>query len=390
MIRLKYNNQNGKTTWALLLGTLFLALPFGSAGIDSLKLKLFSKDDFTKVVNKEFDISNRGTVELKNAHGEIKIETNESDKVEVEVIISVLAKSEDAAEEVFDRIDLDFQNSEDWVKAETRINSVKSTWKKWLNWGNDNTSFTIDYNVKMPKTCKLELNNRHGNSFVDEVEGQVKVEIRHGNIRLEGVSNSIEVDVAHGNITIGKALDLDGIVRHGKLKLKEANNVDIESSYSHIYIDEAKEVKSNSKYDTYKIGLINDFRNTGKYDNFEIESARTISTISKYSDFEIESLSSSGDFEMEYSGVDIATVASEFDHLTVEGTHTEYKMHVDDGASYKLDVVGEFSGVRYPSGMDVVFEKEKVGSHELEAYQGGKNASSVIKARLTHGGIKIW
>ncbi len=385
---LKYNSNLLKLPLTIFFCLAIALTSWGSK--DSLRNSIRAKSDFSKVIQKEFTISNRGTVELNNAHGEITVETNTGDKVEIEIVISVLAKSEESANEVINRIDLDFQSSEDWVKAETKINNVKSTWKKWLNWKNDDPSFTVDYTVKMPKSCKLELMNRHGNSFVDELDGQVRVEVRHGNIRLEGVNNSVHVDVAHGNITIGKALDLEGTVRHGKLKLKEGNNVDIESSYSHVYIDSAKELKTNSKYDTYKIGIINDFRNEGKYDNYEIESARSISTISKYSDFEIEALTGVGDFEMEYSGVDIAAVSADFDHLNMSGTHTEYKMHVAESATYKLDVVGEFSGVKYPSDLDVVFEKEKVGSHELEAYQGDKGSNSWIKARLTHGGIKIW
>ena len=69
------------------------------------------------------------------------------------------------------------------------------------------------------------------------------------------------------------------------------------------------------------------------------------------------------------------------------GTHANYKIRVADGASYKLDASGQHAGIRYPSDMDITYEKDKSNSQEVKGSKG--SSGGLIKARLTHGGLRV-
>ena len=75
------------------------------------------KEEFTRKHNKEFDISRSGEVVLSNKYGNIDVKTNNGSKVIIEVEIIVNARNESAANEAFERINIDFSSTSDYVKV---------------------------------------------------------------------------------------------------------------------------------------------------------------------------------------------------------------------------------------------------------------------------------
>ena len=116
-----------------------------------------SKEQFTKVIERSFDISPDGTTRLYNKYGRINIETWDRNKVELKITIEANAKTESKADELFERIDIDITNSDDYVKAETLIESSS----KWGNWTKGD--YKIYYDVKMPASNRLEAGMKYGN-----------------------------------------------------------------------------------------------------------------------------------------------------------------------------------------------------------------------------------
>jgi hypothetical protein len=129
-------------------------------------------------------------------------------------------------------------------------------------------------------------------------------------------------------------------------------------------------------------------RNEGKYDNFQIDNIDLIDATSKYSDFEVETLNKEGAFALEYGNVVIGALLKNFTSLRLDGRYTDFKITTEEGTNYSLDVVANYADVKYPSGIEVTYEKEKGASHEVQAYKGSKSAS-LIKARVDYGGIKV-
>lgn len=361
----------------LALTLLFQTASFGDA---------VSKKEFTKTIKKEFGITANGTTSIYNKYGKIDLKTWDKDRVKVEVTILVNARSESEAQEVFDRISINFSNANDYVKAQTEIESQKSGW--W-SWNDSKSDYNINYDVYLPTTNNIDIINKYGNVNAESIDGSANVAVKYGNFRLEGIGDNATIDLGYGNGTIVSARDVTSEISYGRILFKEAKELNLTSKYSKVTIDKANDIRSETKYDTYDIGEVRDFRNNGKYDSFDIAYADNLIVNSKYSEIFTSKIGNSIDLDLEYGGATVERIAKGFSDVRIVGSYADFKINVEDGASYRMEATANYAGIRYPEDMNVTYEKEKGTYHEVEGHKGVKGARSVIKARLDYGGLKV-
>ena len=346
-----------------------------------------TRKEFTQSINKEFDINNNGSVNIHNRYGRVKINTWDNNKVKIEIFITVNAKNETTAQTVFDRINVNFSNSSNYVNAETSIKAKKKSWISW--WGGDNCDYTIDYEVFMPKSCHLEVKNKYGDTFVQTLESSAEISVAYGNVSMDGVQGALNLKLAYGNATIANAGKVNVQIKYSKIRLKKTKDISLQSKYSKVNIEKAKDIKSISKHDSYTIGSIHNFKNQGRYDNIDIDSAKNLTIVTKYTDLEVGYLQNSCHFDFKYGGADIDRLEQDFSEIILEGSYADFKFVIPSSAHYKLSAYGKYAGIRFPAEMDVVYEKEKGSVYEVEAYKGSKNVHSLIKAKLHYGGLRL-
>jgi len=347
----------------------------------------FEKREFSKTINKQFPITSNGKVNLSNRYGQVTIKTWSNNEVKIEVVIKVNSRSEDDAQDVFDRISIDFNSSKDYVSAVTEIAS-KSGWSSLWS-GGSSDDYAINYEVYMPETNNLDLFNKYGNSTVPSLRGTADLEIKYGNIHVDEIDGDVNLNLGYGNASITSAKTVGLTVKYSKVKIGSANDVTIESKYSNITIDEAADIRSESKYDHYHLGNINDYHNVGKYDDIHIKTAKSLRAAAKYSDYTVDHLSDWADLDLEYGSAKIEELSKAFTAIEIRGRYTEYRITVQEGTHYQLDAVTRYAGIRYPSVFNVERDIENGPEKEIKGYVGDKNGGKVIKARLNYGGIKV-
>lgn len=345
------------------------------------------KEKFEKVIDKEFSIANDGKVHLQNKYGDVNITTTNTDKVSLHIRIIVNASSKEKADATFDRINIEFSNSSDYVSAITTIGEADKSWFGWSS--SSGGDFQIHYNVQMPQSNALELHNKYGNSYVGELDGTANVEVKYGNLKMDDVNDNVNLTLGYGNATLGNSEGMTMEVKYSTVEVDGTADISANTKYSKVIIGTAEEITATTKYDNYKIGNIESFRCDGKYDHFKIDKVASVKANCKYTSYKIGTLTKSAHLDMEYGGASIANVASDFSEIEVEGRYTDYKFAVTNGANYHMDVESDYAGIRYPSAMQVVQHIEDGSEEELEGYVGGKSAASVIKARLDYGSIKV-
>ena len=62
------------------------------------------KTEFTKNINKEFNISANGDVSLANKYGKVDLKTWSQNKVKIDITITVDARNQSNADDIFERI----------------------------------------------------------------------------------------------------------------------------------------------------------------------------------------------------------------------------------------------------------------------------------------------
>ncbi len=346
-----------------------------------------SKQEYTKTIKKDFAISTDGNVNINNKYGTVDIKTWDKSRIKIEVTITANSKSESEANEVFEKIRVEFENRADFVSAKTIIGKNESSWKWMLE--KVKMDFSIDYEVFMPISCKLDLINRYGDTFVASINGPANIQVSYGNLQLESVNNDLMLNLNYGKGTVLHTKDMTCDVGYCQLTIREAENVEITSKYSKINIDDAVKIRSISKYDAYKLGTVKNFISQGKYDNISIGTVNDISLSSRYVDVLIQNVIKNADFDLKYGGVSIKNVKDGFEKINLNGSYTDFKIKVDENSKFNIDANTNFAGIRYPETMKIVDEVEKGTSHKLKAYRGSQSAPSAIKAKLTYGGLKV-
>ena len=341
--------------------------------------------EFTKTTKKEFPISSNGLVDLTNKYGKVEVHTWERNRVKIDVKIIVDARSESAAQDVFDRIQIDFSNDDDFVKAETTIQPNRSWWDS----GHNKSEFQINYEVYMPESCNLELNNQYGDSNVEAILGKADVTVKYGNFQLEGVGGDLHVYLGYGNGTILKARDVTADVAYSKINFNDVQDVNFDTKYSKVYVDNAAVIKADSKYDHFYLGKIDRLNCDSDYGNVEVRDAETVIANSRYTDYVVEKLRESADLAIEHGGLKLMDLTKGFSSVVLDGRYTDFKVYVEPGASFTLDGATSYSHIGYPKEMNVTFEKDKGTSHEVQGHVGTAGARSTIKASLKYGGLRI-
>lgn len=341
--------------------------------------------EFTQTIKKEFSISRSGEVKLANKYGQVNVHTWDRDRVKAQVTIVVEASNESSAQSVFERINIDFDNDDDFVRVATSIEEKKG----WFDWGNK-SEFQVNYEIYMPESCDLDLSNKYGNSKVEAITGAADVTVKYGNFQLEGIGGALKVDLGYGNGTVIKAKDVSAEVSYSTLNLNEVQDVDFETKYSKLYVDKGLVIKAlDSKYDHFGLTKIDRFKIDSKYGNVEIGEVESVVANSKYTDYRIDHLKESGDFSIEYGGLKVDDLKKGFSDLNLSGKYSDFKIYIQEGASYTLEAEGRYAGVGYPSALDVSYEKDEGTSHVVKGHVGTAGARSRIKAELEYGGLKI-
>lgn len=341
--------------------------------------------EFTKTVKREFSIDPAGLTQFITKYGKLDVKTWDQDKVKINVTIRVQARTEEEAQKVFDQIRIDFTSSSNLVKAETIIES-SSGW----NWfGNSKSDYTIDYEVFLPKTVTLDIAHKYGDVFTSAFAGRVIMNLKYGNLRMDELSNNINLDLSYGNATIAAVRDAEVVISYSNLTLAKVRDGKFTTKYSNLSIEEGNYIQSDSKYDTYRVGQIEKLNSRNSFGSVEIKRVTDLSSYARYTDFKISELTNSADLELEYGGARLENIRKGFSEVRLNGRYTDFKVQVEEGASYQLEASGKYAGILYPSSLKVTYENEQPTFHEVTGHAGVANARSVIKARLDYGGLKM-
>lgn len=357
--------------------TILLAIFMASA------MSLFAAKEFTKEINKNFNISDGGKVEIINKYGNVDVRPVDGNEVTFKVEILVEAKNEERANEIFDAIDIDFYDTRDYVKAETSLAGMNKFWKKVKNWGKNN-SYEINYYVNAPRHLYLVLNNKYGHIHTEDMDNKMGIELKYGNFTIGSV-HDLDVELGYGNGEAAHIQNANITVKYGKISIEKAQNIEVESKYSTIEVGEAREIRSTSKYNTFRLGDLRVFRNEGKYDKFRIENVNDIRVHTKYTDIEVEDIRSNGEFETEYGSLKINDLSSGFQEIDITSKYTGIRIDSQEDAAFSYHIETEYADLKVPH----YTEYKEDGSEKWvkASKNGGSNSRIIVKAKYGH--VKI-
>jgi hypothetical protein len=328
----------------------------------------YQKKEFSKNYNKNYVVNKEDKVFISNRYGKVDIKPSNTSTVDISVKITVKAKSESEAKETFDKITILMSKEPKLVKAETVVDN--KSWNSWFN--NNNNDFQIDYVVSMPIDNNLDIKNKYGNTYVTSMNSIVTVDQKYGDVKMEQMNGPIGLGIAYGDAELEKATDINIVLSYGNLKMGNAKNVNLKTRYSEV-----------------NIMNINNLILDAAYDEIEVNSANTIKVDADYTDLKLDRLNLAADIEMTYGDLVIGSLRKDFSNVSIRSSYTDVSINPELNSSYQLDAYGSYADIAHPSGLKTTLDKEKGNTWEMIGYVGNPNSRSIIKARISYGGLNL-
>ncbi len=282
-------------------------------------------EEKTKEYHESWPASGVETLSIENKFGDIKINNRGGNEVTIDVEITVEAPNEAIADELLEKIYVDFDKSGSTVKAVTHIASDFKSRQE----------FSIDYVVNIPSDKNLDIANKYGNTAVGLLNADGEFNIQYGNFTATELNaperGNIGLVLDYGKADISSASDIDVNVKYSTINFGTLDDLKLQSKYAVVNIDEGSSVSAESKYDTF---------------NFDEIGSVTGNT--KYTHIKIGELSKSLKLDAGYGGIRVDQVNTGFESINITNSYGEISLGMDD-ASYLLDASCDYCGIEYPA-----------------------------------------
>lgn len=299
----------------LLCFQMFLFTPFIH--------KANAKDDYSKVIRREFTINPTGQLTISNKFGKIQCYNWEKNTVSVEVVITVAASGQKEADRIMERISVDISGTPDQVTAITSITEGKPS----------NSRFSVDYNVNLPSTVDLDLTNKFGDIYINEAQGKAKLNLSYGNLDLKQLGNSDNlVDLKFGKARIGR---IKGAV--------------VLSKYSELDIDYAGSLRLDSKFSDVKARQVIALNVNIEGGDLDLENTSAMESKSKFTDLDIGRIEKSLNLDIQYGDFEVREIPVDFSVITIRNKYAEVNLGISKQAAYSLEADLRFCELSYPS-----------------------------------------
>lgn len=321
----------------------------------------------TKEYSREFQVTNSTKLMVENRFGQVNIQNWDKNAISIYVQVKVDNSNTTRAKVLLNAINVEFFQDGDIVKAITTFNEEFSRAnRKLFQMSNDELS--IDYTIKMPRDVDVQIENKFGDVYINELDSHLAVELKYGNIKIDRLTRGdIEplntINVSYGNASIVEANWIKAELKYGKLDVHKLVAGVVISRYSKVSFTGVSSLVLDSKYDKYEIVRIN---------NLVAESGYTV--------FNIDALYKKLNLSAKYGDVKITSVDANFENINFNAAYTGLKASIPSGTSYLLKAnvsYGKIDIGSFPSRLNRI---EGNTSVELSGVVG---ESANPKARVT-------
>lgn len=193
---------------ALLLSSLLTYAQEGKRKREREKLE-FVKE---KTISKTYPASgNRLSIE--NSFGHVKFIAWDKNEIKVDVHIEASSNQEDVAQKTFDAISVSDKHQGGEIEFKTSINNKNNNCK------NCKSNMHIDYEVHLPTTVALNVENSFGNTELPDYSGAVSISNKFGNLTAGSLSNVKDIVIEFGGATIKNISNVDATFKFSKIDI---------------------------------------------------------------------------------------------------------------------------------------------------------------------------
>lgn len=309
--------------------------------------------EFTKVFQQQYNVDRGAVLVVQNKFGEIRCQSWEESSISIKATVKVEAGSQEKANKVFEKIIVKLTGTRSRVEGITTVNT------------SGNGKFSIDYDIRLPKWVKLELDNKFGDIVLDETVETARINLEYGSMKANAFSGPENVmtikfsDVNAGFIQSGR-INLE----YGKWRSENTGNVTLKTRFSEVNLLNSANLNIDSQYDEYSIG-----------------SSGSLIAVTRFTSLDLGKINGSFDLDLQYGSLTAAQISPDFSTGKIRNTFTNVSLGFDPGSSFRLEAELQFGDLSYPKS-NTSLSKETVG-YTTNIYKGRVGAAQNPAATLS-------
>nr|HPR32738.1 hypothetical protein [Prolixibacteraceae bacterium] len=255
-------------------------------------------------------------------------------------------------------------------------NIIFSEFNKLIeNIGIAETQVEINMKIRMPANLNLRVNNKFGNVYLDDFQGDVTIDMANGKLKAHDLNGFCNLKINFGDAIINR-MDAGTLeIYYGKLNLSNARKLKITSKTSDIVITDIQDLTAHSSRDDYRIRMVR---------NFETESSWT--------DFSISEFSNQSDIRMNFGDLSIEKIQQNFELIVIDARSTNINLSFDQNVDMNFDITTN-NEVSLPMS-SIIDQKEQIDEKEnIVRYIGRtgdiKTGEPKVRIRTSSGEVTL-
>jgi len=326
MIMLKLNPTYNLFLWALCIAFHFLF----SANAHGQKVSE------TRTITKVSGINSFTTLDISNKYGTIEIIPWEKDSVKFSISVFLEAKDRKRLQELKDNINIDFGLTDYFLSATTRFSNDKNFFSDFLKlnetFSSKENQVKINYTVYAPSYLALKIMNKFGDVIIDELKGNLNLNLANGNLKANHLSAGSEIELSFCNTATINDINI------AKLKL----------SYSEVEIKKAEQLTIDSKSTRLTIGEVNIIKTESKRDKYQIAKINHLYGNTYFSVINIQELIAETNIEVKYGEINLESVANNFSLINFSSKYADITISTNKIADFYLEINEKNANVDVP------------------------------------------
>ncbi|MCX6243887.1 MAG: DUF4097 family beta strand repeat-containing protein [Bacteroidetes bacterium] len=318
-------------------------------------------DDYIKVIKKEFTINPDAQFILENKFGQVHCNNWDKNSILLEVRITVTAGNQDAANKLFGLVNIVTSGTPSQVEARTVFTADGPK-------GNSNIS--VDYIVSMPATVNLNLTNKFGDVYLNDLSGKGNINLAYGDLDANRLLNSDNViDIKFGKANVQHITGAMLTLKYSEMKVGYAGSLFLDGKYSDL--DGDKVISLSMGMEGGKVNVENTSAVTGK---------------SRFADLNIGTLDKKLDLDIQYGNCDVDNVAADFSLISIRNKYGDVSVNIPTGTSYTLEADLKFCDLDFPE--DQTSFTQKISTNTSKTIRGtvgkkpGPEAKVIVKSEF--------
>ena len=314
-------------------------------------------------------------LEIRNKYGNVHINTWDKPDIRVQIEIISRANQYDKAGLRMKEVEIRERRFGQKIQLETNF-----TGNSFLRLGRELTErgVNVNYEVHLPPSIALVIDNRFGNVYIDDRLGNVDLKLNYGKLvagRLGGTNNVFDLSLGGADIAYLGGGDVK--VAFSPLTIEQAGNLSLTASSAQVRIDRTDRLRLSASLGKLELGEVGEISG-------EVSSAS----------FTMQRLGEKMDLVVRYAtSFDVMQVAKGFESITLDGRFTSFRLGFAPEAAFDLDAEIQFGKMTTFAIGDPL--SEAIMADKITAYTGRIGAtragtgSSTLTVRSKYGNLKL-